>query len=85
MEEPSLKVAKWTDWFNLLERRGKSGMGSGLILQPAQNGMIGAFSRVKGRLDIGADWRDRHLAASSVLFCLPKKRQRGVDRAGSAG
>ena len=20
MEEPSLKVAKWTDWFNLLER-----------------------------------------------------------------
>ncbi len=22
-EEPSLKVTKWTDWFNLLERRGK--------------------------------------------------------------
>ena len=22
MGEPSLKVAKWTDWFNLLERRG---------------------------------------------------------------
>ncbi len=22
MEEASLKVAKWTDWFNLLKRRG---------------------------------------------------------------
>ena len=23
MEAPRMKVAKWTDWFNLLERRGK--------------------------------------------------------------
>ncbi len=23
MAEPSMKVAKWTDWFNLLEWRGK--------------------------------------------------------------
>jgi len=58
MEEPSLKVAKWTDWFNLLERRGKSGMGSGLIPQQAQNGMIGSLSRRKVRDDSGADWRD---------------------------
>ncbi len=33
-------------------------MGSGLIPQQAQNGMIGFMSREKGRLDIGADWRD---------------------------
>ena len=36
----AMKVAKWTDWFNLLERR----MGSGLIPQLAQNGMIGFMS-----------------------------------------
>ncbi len=54
MAEPSLKVAKWTDWFNLLERR----MGSGLIPQQAQNGMIGFMSRAKGRLDMGAAWHD---------------------------
>jgi len=53
-----MKVAKWTDWSNLLERRGKCGMGSGLIPQPAQNRMIGFMSRAKGRLDSGADWRD---------------------------
>jgi len=48
MEARSVKVAKWTDWFNLLERRGKSGMGSGLIPQLAQNGMIGFSSLDKG-------------------------------------
>ncbi len=48
MEEPRMKVAKWTDWFNLLERRGKCGMGSGLIPQQAQNGMIGFMSLDKG-------------------------------------
>jgi len=58
MEAQRMKVAKWTDWFNLLERRGKCGMGSGLIPQLAQNGMIGFMSRKKVRLDIGADWRD---------------------------
>jgi len=58
MEEPSLKVAKWTDWFNLLERLGKSGMDSGWIPQQEQNGMIGFMSRRKGRLDSGADWHD---------------------------
>ena len=57
-EARSLKVAKWTDWFNLLERRGKSGMGSGLIPQLAQNGMIGFMSRRKVRVDISADGRD---------------------------
>ena len=58
MEERGMKVAKWTDWFNLPERRGKCGMGSGLIPQQAQNGMIGFMSQRKGRLDIGAAWRD---------------------------
>ena len=58
MGERSMKVAKWTDWFYLLERRGKCGMGSGLIPQLAQNGMIGFMSRGKGRLDVGADWRN---------------------------
>ena len=58
MEEPRMKVAKWTDWFNLYERRGKRGMATGLIPPPAQNGMIGLLSRRKVRLDSGADWRD---------------------------
>ncbi len=53
-----MKVAKWIDWFNLLERRGKSGMATGLIPPPAQIGMIGFMSRRKVRLDIGVDWRD---------------------------
>ena len=55
MEARSMKVAKWTDWFNLLERRGKCGMATGLIPQQAQNGVIGFMSRRKGRLDMGAD------------------------------
>ena len=54
MEVGRMKVAKWTDWFNLLERR----MASGWIPQQEQNGMIGFMSRRKGRLDSGADWHD---------------------------
>ncbi len=47
MEARGMKLVAWTDWFNLLERRGKCGMGSGSTLWREKSGMIGFMSQVK--------------------------------------